>query len=163
MQIQRWLRTLSSAGFPLPMVVPDGIYDELTREAVAIFQGLSGLATTGTVDYVTWLALRDDYNKAIAASAVSRPIYPFEYLFNDGQISEGDETVLVSIIQAIVAELLSAYSSLKGQEINGIYDTATAENIRILQEIWLLPQTGNVDKETWNHLADAYNRNINKE
>lgn len=162
-QIQLWLRALSSFGFPIPLVVPDGIYGELTREAVSIFQGLSGIAATGTVDYVTWLALREDYNKVVASTAISRPIYPFEYLFNNGQIEEGDETVLVTIIQAMLKELLSLYSILEEQDTSGIFDAATANNIKKLQAVWMLPQTGAVDVETWNRLADSYNKNINRE
>lgn len=162
-QIQRWLRALYSFGFPLPQVVPDGIYDDLTREAVSVFQGLSGLATTGTVDYVTWLALRDDYNKVIASTAVSLPIYPFEYLLDDQQIRGGDESVIVYIVQSMLAELLLVYSDLQGQEINGVFDNATVENVKRLQQVWQLPQTGAIDKETWNRLATAYNQNVNKE
>ena len=163
MQVQKWLRALARVGFPLPLVVPDGIYTDTTREAVSVFQGLSGLATTGTVDYVTWLALRDDYNKAVASAESSRPIYPFEYEQNYNEVTVGEETTLVYMIQAMLAELVSVYTTLALQEISGVYDSNTAENVKKLQQVWLLPPTGSVDKETWNRLADAYNKNINRE
>jgi peptidoglycan hydrolase-like protein with peptidoglycan-binding domain len=163
LRIQQWLRTLALSGFPLPLVIPDGIYGETTKEAVSIFQALSGIAATGKVDYVTWLALRDDYNKAVAAASLSRAIYPFEYQFRERTLSRGDQTPLVYIIQAMLAELISVYTILSEQGISGVYDEETAENVKKLQQVWQLPPSGNIDRETWNNLADAYNKNINRE
>lgn len=163
LQIQQWLRTLAQSGFPLPLVIPDGIYGNNTKDAVRIFQSLSGLATTGEVDYVTWLALRDDYKKVAAGVALTNPIFPFEYTLNNQRITRGDQASLVYIIQAMIEELLLVYTTLVDREPSGIYDEQTEENIRTLQEIWRLPITGEVDRDTWNNLADAYNKNINKE
>ncbi|MBQ8236143.1 MAG: peptidoglycan-binding protein [Clostridia bacterium] len=163
LQIQQWLRTLAQSGFPLPLIVPDGIYGPNTKEAVRIFQSLSGLAATGEVDYVTWLALRDDYRKVAAGVALTNPIFPFEYTLSDQKVTSGDRASLVYIIQALIEELLLVYTTLVDRAPSGIYDEQTAENIRILQEIWRLPVTGEVDRDTWNSLADAYNKNINKE
>ena len=36
--LQRWLCALKNAGLPLPEIIPDGIYGEETRRAVAVFQ-----------------------------------------------------------------------------------------------------------------------------
>ncbi len=162
-QIQLWLRALAAGGLPIPAVIPDGIYDEKTGEAVRIFQSLSGITATGTVDYVTWLALRDGYRKAIEASEASSPIYPFEYILSDGVIGQGQQASLIYIVQAMIIELVNIYEGVSDQEVNGIFDVTTSNNIRSLQKTWLLPQTGEIDKETWNKLADAYNRNINRE
>ncbi|MBQ8215587.1 MAG: peptidoglycan-binding protein [Clostridia bacterium] len=162
-QIQLWLRTLAATGLPIPTLVPDGIYDDKTRQTVAIFQGLSGIAATGEVDYVTWLALRDDYRRAVAAKSRSMPIYPFEYALEGGTVGEGDTLSLVSILQAMIGDLSSVYALPQEQRTNGVYDEETVQNVRSLQEIWQLPQTGRVDKETWNMLAGAYNKNLNKE
>ena len=162
-QIQSWLRTLSATGLPIPSVVPDGIYDEKTREAVGIFQGLSGINPTGSVDYLTWLALRDDYRKAVASSSRSLPIYPFESPLSEGDVRLGDSFPLVYILQAMIEELSSVYVNVEQQKRSGIFDEQTADNVKRLQQVWQLPITGTVNKETWNMLAEAYNKNVTRE
>ena len=162
-QIQLWLRAIALSGFPIPLIVPDGIYDEKTKEAVRVFQGLSGVAATGGVDYVTWLALRDDYRKAVASGTLSNPIFPFEYSLEGNSIGPGDAFSLVNIVQAMIEELTSVYELLQSQKNSGIYDEQTEGNVKVLQQVWQLPQTGRVDKSTWNMLANAYNNSLGRE
>lgn len=42
--------------------------------------------------------------------------------------------------------------------IDGIFDTVTAEAVRIFQEIYALPITGRVDLETWERILKEYRR-----
>ncbi len=162
-QAQEWLYGIALDGMPLPLLVPDGIYGEKTRDAVKIFQGLSGIGQTGVIDYVTWLTLRDAYDGAYRKAEISHPIYPFEYTKRGEKVARGDRTSLVTIIQIMVETLLVAYNTLGNQPENGVFDAVTSANIAKLQEIWSLPSTGEVDLETWNKLADSYNKYLNAE
>ena len=162
-RIQLWLRALSSAGMPIRTLIPDGIYDEKTGEAVRVFQGLSGLEATGRVDYATWIALRDNYRKIVEENALTKPIYPFEYLLNGGEVAEGDTFSLIYIIQAMIGELRTVYADLESQQYSGVFDAPTVRNVQLLQETWQTPHTGRVAKQTWHRLATAYNKILNKE
>ncbi len=162
-QIQEWLRGIERGGMPIPLIVPDGIYDGKTKNAVRVFQGLMGMGQTGIVDYATWLALRDAYEAALQKAAISNPIYPFECGLKDNKLILGDSLPLVSIIQIMLESLSTIYGDLEEQQINGIFDEPTSENIACLQGVWNLPQTGEVDSETWNRLADSFNKNQNRE
>lgn len=162
-QVQEWLRGIERGGMPIPLIVPDGIYSQQTKDAVRIFQGLMGLAQTGIVDYATWLALRDAYENAVKKTLTSNPIYPFECGLKDNKLTMGDTMPLVTIVQMIIETLTLIYDDLAEQQINGVYDDLTAQNIACLQRLWNLPQTGEVDFDTWNKLADSYNKNQNRE
>ncbi|MBE6672812.1 MAG: peptidoglycan-binding protein [Ruminococcaceae bacterium] len=161
-EIQEYLRTLSRYGYEIPLVIPDGIYGSLTGNAVRTFQQLVGLPQTGRVDYETWQALRAAYEEVLRLSARSFPIYPFEEKLLEGKITLGNELPLIYIIQIILRTIGIAYQNLDNQAITGIYDQSTAENVRDFQRINGLPITGDVDKETWNRLAEAYNKYLNK-
>ena len=155
--VQEWLAALKNCGMPLPDVVPDGIFGERTKEAVSVFQGLKKLEQTGAVDYATWTALYDAYLEA--RKSVCRPaaIRPFERRLCGGKLCRGDRMPLIYILQAMIEELSSVYELPESVEMNGVLDEKTGSDIRALQKLWGLPPTGEIDKETWNMLADCYN------
>jgi peptidoglycan hydrolase-like protein with peptidoglycan-binding domain len=75
---------------------------------------------------------------------------------DDYSVSLGDDFFLVSIIQFLLNELTIAYDSFIPLLISGVYDEATAKNIREFQQKNALEESGNVNKETWNRLVEAY-------
>ena len=161
--VQRWLCALSSAGMPLPQIVPDGVYGEETKNCVAVFQGLSGLPQTGKVDERTWDTLRAAAEQAMQSCARSCGIFPFEYNKRDGVVSTEDRSDLLYIVQIILRALRTQFDSLVPQELTGECDETTRANIAALQQIWGLKETGQVDLPTWNMLAQAYNLYLNRE
>ncbi len=57
-EVQCALRQRSSMNESIrPRVIPDGIYGQQTRAAVASFQKGMGLPETGVIDYRSWQAL----------------------------------------------------------------------------------------------------------
>lgn len=161
--LQKWLLSVSNAGMPIPHIVPDGIYGKKTEEAVFAYQGIRGIAQTGQVDYETWCSLEAAGKQAKRKCACSCPIYPFEYTLRDGVLMERDRSPLVRIVQIIIEALTPEYPDFLFEEPNGEYGKITAENVKIFQRARQLPQTGNVDKTTWNLLAEAYNCILNAE
>ncbi len=161
-EIQEYLRILAQDGYQIPLIIPDGIYGVETGNAVRIFQSLLGLPVTGRVDYTTWQALRAAYEEVQKNNALSAPIYPFEEILRDGKVTMGNVMPLIYIIQIILRTIGIAYQNLDTQQITGEYDEATAGNIRDFQRINGIPITGEVDKETWNRLAEAYNKYLNR-
>lgn len=161
-EVQTYLRYLGKNGYQLPLIIPDGIYGENTRSAVGVFQSLVGLPVTGSVDYVTWQALLAAYEEARGINARSVPIYPFDEVLEEELIGEGDAMPLVYIIQIILRTIGVAYENLENQTLTGVYDSETVRNVRDFQRVNGLPVTGQVNKETWNRLADAYNKYLNR-
>ena len=162
-EAQHYLWVLFEYGEPIPPVLPDGYFSHGTAEAVKAYQLLAGLPVTGAIDHETWDHLYDDYLLVMYRCEKSCGIYPFETVLENGCLSVGDRADTVYILQVILQSLASVYAGMGKQPIDGIYGEATAENVAEFQRKNLLPDSGVVDKETWNRLADAYNHYINME
>ena len=61
--LQHMLGQLSRRHTQLPRLVETGVFDELTLEAVMIFQRDFGLPVTGVVDHDSWYAVVAAYQK----------------------------------------------------------------------------------------------------
>lgn len=155
-EIQSRLLTLSRA-YPLPRVVPDGIYGRETRDAVAEFQKYAGLAVTGVVDYDTWNALYEAERRVLEASAPPMMISPFDTLLEGGTIRLEDRFPTIYIIQAMLEELAQLYDYTEPVAINGVFDSATESAVKMIQRSLDLDGDGIVDIVTWNGMARLYN------
>lgn len=155
-ELQGWLRELHFAGYPISLIIPDGIYDEATRSAVVEFQRYANLDPTGVVNKDTWDALYAEYLKALFKKSRPGPLYPFPegegYVLSAGEVSD-----IVYIVQ-IMLDTLAAYYDNVFAPITGEYDSETQAAIKNFQRISGITETGFIDKETWNALADAYNK-----
>lgn len=60
-QMQQLLARIAKSYPAIPVIVPDGIYGNKTREAVEKFQSVFGLPVTGIVDYNTWYEISNIY------------------------------------------------------------------------------------------------------
>lgn len=60
-QMQKQLARIAKSYPAIPVIVPDGIYGNKTREAVEKFQSVFGLPVTGIVDYNTWYEISNIY------------------------------------------------------------------------------------------------------
>lgn len=60
-QMQQQLARIAKSYPAIPVIVPDGIYGNKTREAVEKFQSVFGLSVTGIVDYNTWYEISNIY------------------------------------------------------------------------------------------------------
>jgi len=63
-KIQMMLNTLAII-YDYPYIEENGIYDDLTRQNIVIFQNINGLEESGTVDRKTWNRLARVYEKYI--------------------------------------------------------------------------------------------------
>lgn len=60
-QLQEQLNLIGEFYNSIPYLVPDGVYGELTADAVREFQRLFNLPQTGVVDFSTWYKISDWY------------------------------------------------------------------------------------------------------
>ena len=159
-EAQKYLRALhydDSRAEKLPLINPDGIYGEETREAVREFQRMHGLPITGSIDYRTWTALYSEY--LLSKERAERPALVFHFPEEHGYTTAvGENSDIVAIIQFILRTLAHEYDEINGKPPSGVYDDQTIKDIRSFQNAHGIPESGMVDKRTWNSLAAAYNR-----
>ena len=148
------LRTISFHHEILPQIIPTGIFDEATLEAVMIFQRDFHPAVTGKVDYGTWQAIAEQYLQSALALSPPTPIlgYPYE----DYLIQPEEESVHLPIIQAMFYALSSIIENLDKGEVNGTHTGTSIENIKELQRRTGLNADGMISKETWDALSRLY-------
>lgn len=157
-EIQQNLLELYESGADLPYIIPDGIYGEETRFAIRRFQEIYLLPTTGVVDRDTWNALAAAAAEAYIKRSAAAGIFPFAERLNSGEVAFGERFDLVMIIQIMLARLSKL--DFEDTAIDGIYGEQTRARIIDFQRLCRLPESGNVDKSTWNALAAAYNNAV---
>ena len=154
-ELQTMLRTIAQAERWQPILNPDGLFGAETTEAVKVFQASRRLPVTGVVDYETWTAIVNAYQYILYITSSAGGIYPFQP--RSYVTAMGEKSDLVAIIQILLSALAVAYDQFEPLDITGVYDEKTAERVRAFQKVNFLPQTGLVDRETWDALAQNYN------
>lgn len=154
--IQKYLRQLSYHNDSINPVPIDGIWESDTARAVAAFQEENGLRVTGTVDRETWDALKRAYDISVAQNSPTVPIFLFPRTPQSYSLGVGDTGFLNDTVQYILGELSSIYF-FPNFEIGTVYDEKTADAVRDFQKRNFIPQSGRVDRETWDALATQYN------
>jgi peptidoglycan hydrolase-like protein with peptidoglycan-binding domain len=156
--LQRYIKQLS---FFYPLLIKDiiitGVYDNNTRDAVTNLQKAFGIRATGMVDKITWDTVFEKYIQSLNENSSVGGILPFYDKPSSFEITLGDRSQIVKLIEIILDEISSVYEFEKEISQNGIYDKDKADAVKIFQSVNLLPVTGNVDRITWNTLAGEYN------
>lgn len=156
--LQRYLRRLSyeeNGILPLPI---DGIFGSRTEEALSEFQRMRGFPVTGRADKATWDALFAEYERLLRQEDLRRPLDFFPRVPQNYQTTPGETGAFIALLQFILNELTSDYDTLPLLSITGSYDDATAGAVTEFQRIHGLPQSGLVNRNTWNRLSEKYNQ-----
>lgn len=152
--LQTMLRVIAESDRTLPSVIPDGFYGGDTATAVSAFQRRAGLPVTGVTDQTTWDTIVPVYKNALVEVGEAQPLL---IVLNPGQIiRKGEQHPNVYLVQAILTVLSSAYSSIPAPGFSGSIDIPTSEALSAFQIMSLLPNTGELDKQTWKQLALHY-------
>lgn len=152
--LQTMLRVIAENDELQPSVIPDGIYGPQTATAVSTFQRRNGLPITGSVDQNTWDRIVAVYEPALIAVG---PVMPLEIILEPQQvIRQGEENPNLYLVQAILIVLSQAYGSITAPNVTGILDIPTSNALSQFQALALLPATGELDRQTWKHLALHY-------
>ena len=136
--LQTCLRRLQQERGVSPLV-PDGIYGAETAEAVRAHQRECGLPVTGRVDRETW-----DSIYAAAAQLFAADTPPAAVLFfpRSGVLAPGSRGRAVFVLQLILATAAPHYANTAPVPLTGEYDPETAAAVRLMQGVFILPQTG---------------------
>ncbi len=154
-EVQEMLYYISFFDKNISRINPDGIYGSETRDAVNEFQGEYGLSQTGEVDYATWNRLYEIYSSLsntndlpLALRVFPNPPYT---------VKDNEESNVVYIIQIII-NTIAYHTDIPTVILSGIMDNETQKSVTQFQKLHRLPETGQVDKRTWNALSSAYSR-----
>lgn len=157
--LQTMLRVLSEDDQNLPTIIPDGIFGSQTRQAVYAFQRKFGIPATGVADQATWERIVLEHEPALVRLG---PAEPLRLILNPNQVlRKGESHPYLYLIQSMLTALAKIYGSIVAPGISGVLDEATADALASFQYLSALPQTGEVDKITWKHLALQYPLAVN--
>ena len=151
--LQYMLRRVSRRYRRIPELQPDGRFGERTLEAVLRFQKEMDLPVTGVVDRDTWYTLRNEWLDVERGVAQPRQLRAFPV----GERTEiGESREYLFVVQAMFRALSGMLEEIQEGRIDGIHDGASVENVRWLQRQANLRETGVLDQETWDALAQLY-------
>lgn len=137
----------------IPAVVPSEEYTPESALAVRAFQETYGLPVTGEIDENTWNNIVDTYHK-LTDLPLPLVIFPSGGFI----LQNGDSGELVYLIQILLETLARRYENLPQVTPTADFDPQTDLAVREFQRIAQLPQTGVVDRETWDKLASMMNQ-----
>lgn len=154
--LQLYLRQLSYHNDSIPSSPIDGIWDSATERSLSEFQRYYKLPITGRADRVTWEKLKTEYDSSVSKHSPPVSVNLFPRSPESYALEEGAEGFLAKVIIYILGELSATYGF-------PVYEDAKALDSRIIglilefQRINGLNESGKVDKETWDRLANEYN------
>ena len=152
--LQYMLGQLSKTYQFLPRLVPDGVFGPRTQEAVKAFQREAGLPVTGVVDPATWDGIHSCWLRQQARESDSRAarVFPSEGI----QVREGSSREYMIVPQTMFNVLARHFEGITPCLADGTHGPASAANVRWLQKAAGLPETGCMDKATWDALSHLY-------
>lgn len=150
-EIQRYLHGISYYNDRIPRIIPDGYFGKETSTAVRAFQREYNLTETGTVTSETWHKIVEIYRDFISVLPIALDVFPSSKYI----VHMGDSGLLIYIIQVLLNEIGVVYDEFPQIIITGVYDTPTSNAVKVFQDISNLNPTGNVNRQTWNHLVST--------
>lgn len=158
--LQSMLRLLQINRHHPCTVIADGVYGPNTLSAVSDFQESHHLPVTGITDKSTWEQIVSDYE---TASTHIRKACPLQICLNPGErICIGSEHPHILLIQAMLTIIQRQFHCAGCLELTGIWDEHTSDAIASFQKTIGLDETGELDKETWKHLALQYSLAVSR-
>ena len=154
-RVQETLRDREYSLASTAQIPVDGIYGDVTREAVKKFQNDFGLRSDGIVDLKTWRMLETE--RLILADlltpAVIAQLYPYvyEYVWNGS-----NEDSYIRILQIMLRELGVHYGSAEEITPTGRYDAETQAAVKEFQKKNGLPPDGRLTVPTRQRIAEDY-------
>lgn len=154
--LQTYLRQLAYHDNDIPLIVIDGIFEEQTREALRAFQRKYELTPNGIADRGTWNLLYLKYLESVSENSIAESLLVFPTRPDGFSYKLGDSGYGVGIVQMIL-DSLDVYYDFGEIAIDQKFGEKTRDAVKKFQAKNGITPTGNVDKKTWNLLAEQMN------
>ena len=156
--VQVMLNRISQSYPAIPKIPSvDGIFGIRTENAVRAFQGIFDLTVDGIVGRATWYALVRIYvavTRLAELRSQGQRFYANSWAHEP--INQGDTGVKVEHLQYMLSVLAEFIPEIPSVTVDGIYGNATRNAVLAAQRRFGLPQTGEVDFDTWDEIYDQY-------
>ncbi len=148
-----------SQSYPAIPKIPnvDGIFGVRTEAAVRKFQEIFDLTVDGIIGSATWYALVRLYiavTRLGELRAQGQRFYANSWAHEP--IEQGDRGIKVEHLQYMLSVLSEYISQIPPLTVDGIYGPATRNAVLAAQRRFGLPQTGEVDFQTWDEIYDQF-------
>ena len=154
--VQYYLNVIAYFGGNIPLFPINGVYDEVTANAVSSFQRLFMLPVSGRVDRTTYNKLREVYLEIVASIPPS--IYGDSAKLYPGYVlSEGIRNSDVSDLQSYLSFIADYYTDIPKIPVTGYFGAQTRAAVEKFQELFGLPVNGTVGAVTWYEISNQYN------
>jgi len=158
--LQRRLNRISR-NFPgIPKIYPaDGYFGPSTTDAVEEFQRVFGLTPDGLVGPATWNEILFIYNAVkklyeISSEGLNVTEVTTEY---DTELSLGDVGEGVLTVQYYLSYINLFVPTVEAAALDGSFGPTTESAVRSFQTTYGLPNTGTVDRLTYDRMDSVYN------
>lgn len=158
--LQFMLNELRRVNPNLPELVLSGIFDELTLEAVMVFQRDMGLPVTGIVDQAVWDAITAAFYQMQMDVGTPPPLHAFPNGFHTFCVGHGNPEVVVA--QSLFNALSALVTNFEATDMDSINSGPTLNNIRALQRLSSLADSGELNRATWAFLTYLYRAYITR-
>ena len=152
-EAQGYLRNISRAFGEIPLLIPDGIFGEETEKTVLAFQKKQGLYENGVINYETWTEIVNENDRAVFIASA-----PFLIANEDLPLRRGMKNNNINHLKAMLRRLGERYGNFALIEVDDEFDGETERSVRQWQRVIRAEETGEVDKLTWERLAEWYGR-----
>ena len=163
--IQRKLNRISG-NFPgIPKIYPaDGFFGKSTTDAVKKFQEVFGLDVDGLVGRATWNEIKFIYNAVKKLYTVNSEGLRLEDVSTryPGTLSIGDSGDGVLNIQYYLSYISLFVPTVQGTGLDGSFGPSTENSVKSFQRAYGLPETGIVDRTTFDRIENVYYEFVNE-
>lgn len=149
--IQVALNRISQNYPAIPKVPVDAVFGEATEAAVRAFQSIFSLAVDGIVGRSTWYAIVMLYTAVLNLGELQsqgQTFYGYSWEY-PSELAEGEQGTKVTHLQYMLAVVAEFNSAVSAPPISGSYGASTAQTVSDFQRAYGLPETGTVDRATW--------------
>lgn len=154
MELQQRLRDIAKIDKDILSVIPDGIFGEETEEAVKSFQRKHNLNDTGVVDFALWDMINEEHKKALFE--LSDPVQVISIDREDLPLVLGQISKQVHMLNMMLNYLSDTHDNFENAGHSDEFTADTERQVKKWQNVIAHEITGEVDKLTWNRLAEYY-------
>lgn len=136
----------------------DGYFGLHTEEAVKEFQRIFNLDPTGVVDKSTWYKIEYIFTSVKRLSELNSEGLRLEEVAKQFTevLSMGMQSNEVKNLQYFLAVIGAYYEQVPPVPITGYFGEQTENSVKAFQRVYGLPETGVVNRQTWEDIYRAY-------